>query len=129
MRAYEHATDSWIKIMEDEHGIQTPKADTMIQAIRNHIQAGVTVGVFEREDLFELEELPGGAVKIKVHECIYQASCRDLLDNKRFSLKSLNCARVGCFRAAASLLTTIDCTYEVLNVQPGVGCEGIVKPQ
>lgn len=129
MRAYEHATDSWIKILEDEYGIVTPKADTLLDAIRNHIQSGISGGLFDEAGEFELTALPSGGVRIKVRACPYQESCHDLLDSKRFSLKTLTCARLGCFRAAGLLLSNIECRYEIIDVKPGMGCEGIIEPE
>jgi hypothetical protein len=129
MRAYEHATDSWIKLLEDEYGIVTPRADSFIDAIKNYIQAGIAGGLFSDEELFELTPLPSGGVNIKVKECQYLESCQDMLDNKHFSVKTLTCPRIGCFRAAASLLTNTEASYDVHEVKPGVGCEGVVEPR
>lgn len=128
MRAYEHATDSWLKILEDEYGIYTPKADTLLEAIKHYITSGVEGGLFESESMFELTELASGGVRINVKHCPYMESCHDLLERKKFSLKTLTCAHIGCFRAAGSLLANRDSSYEIVDVKPGMGCEGIINP-
>lgn len=127
MRAYEHATEHWITILKSELGIETPESTTIRGAIENYIQSGVQAGLFGDLREFEIEDLPSGGVKIKVLRCPYQDSCRDLLD-RGFSLKTLTCARLGCFRAAVRVLAGKDCVYELLEVKPGLDCEGIIEP-
>ena len=126
-RAYEHATDYWIKIMRSELGIIIPDTDSPRTAIENYIYSGVKGGLFNDAQEFELEELPSMGIIVTVHQCPYQDSCRDLLD-KGFSLKSLTCARLGCFRAACLLLAHQECSYELHEVRPGIGCKGVIDP-
>lgn len=126
MRAYEHATDYWIKIIDSELGIKTQKADSIKAAIQNYINSGIAGGLFGDASEFELEELPAGSVKIKVLNCPYKDSCKDLLE-RGFSLKSLTCARLGCFRAASYILADKECTYKLNEVNPGVMCSGLIE--
>jgi len=129
MRAYEHATNSWLRVLEDEMDILTAKADTLKQAIENYIHVGISVGLFPSEQIFDLEEQSSGAVKVSVYQCPYQASCKDLLDSKTFTFKTLTCARIGCFRAACNLLTNMESSYDIIDIKPGVKCEGIITPE
>jgi len=128
MRAYEHATDTWIKLLDDEYGILIPRTDSLLQAVKNYIEAGVAGGIFESIDEFELQEIPSGGIKVTVHRCAYQDSCRYLLTNKGYSLKTLTCARIGCFKAAGTLLSNVEATYHVNKIEPGISCEGEIVP-
>lgn len=126
-RAYEHATEYWIKILESEFEIEVAHADTFYDALMNYINSGVLGGLFEDQKEFNIVQLPSGGVRIEVLQCPYEESCRDLLD-RGITLKGLTCARLGCFRAACLILTKKDCTYEMHEVKPGVMCKGVIEP-
>ncbi len=125
-RAYEHATAIWLRILENEYGIEIPRSDTIKEAIENYIALGVKMGIFKDASNFDLEEVNPNKLEIKVHLCPYRSSCKDLL-KEGFSLKQLTCARLGCFAAAAKLLINIDCNYEVVSVGVEGACEGFVE--
>lgn len=127
LRAYEHATDYWIKLIKSELGIEIAHAESIREAIENYIDSGVEAGLFGSSSEFEVEELPTKSVKIRVNLCPYENSCRDLLD-RGFSLKTLTCPRLGCFRAAVLLLSGINASYELYEIKPGIACEGSIIP-
>jgi len=128
MRAYEHATNNWIQILEGELEIHTPPAETVLKAVENYIVSGVEAGLFNDPNEFELEQLPSGGIKVTVKQCPYQNSCEDLLE-RGLSLQALTCARLGCFRAATAILATIDCNYEIQEVKLGEACIGVIEPK
>jgi hypothetical protein len=125
-RAYEHATENWLRILEDEYGLRPKEAKTIKEAVESYIEIGVAAGLFEDPSQFEVTEVTPYRVDLSVLSCPYLQSCRDLL-NRGFTLNNLTCARIGCFRAAVELLTDIECTYEVTSVNLTRGCQGIIE--
>jgi hypothetical protein len=126
MRAYEHATEEYLNVLQEDHGIVAKKAKSIREAVENYIDVGVKGGLFKDPSQFEIVETNPNSIEIKVLSCRYLKTCKDLLDGG-LGLKDLTCARVGCFRAAAMLLANIDCTYQVLSVDLVHGCHGIVE--
>lgn len=124
-RAYEYATESFIKILEKDFGIQTKKATSIKEAIRNYVDTGVKGGLFQSSNQIVLEEIFSTRVHVGVMNCPYLLSCKDLI-KQGVSVSNLTCARIGCFRSAVQFLANIDCYYEVLAFNTEEGCQGII---
>ena len=104
-RAYQHATETLLRILEEEYGLRPRKAATIKDAIQSYIEL---------------------CVEVEVAVCPYGASCRDL-STQTMPLQNLTCARIGCFKAAVEILTGIECNYEMTSTSPGTGCKGIIE--
>lgn len=125
-RAYDYATEDWLRVLEDEHGMTAKQADSMKEAVENYIDLGVKAGLFKDASQFELQAVNPNRLEVKVAVCPYVESCRDLL-SRGFSLRDLTCPRIGCFRAAVKILANIECAHEVTSLRLGEGCEGIIE--
>ena len=126
VRAYEHATENWLRILSNEYGIHHEEASTIKEAVESYIKTGVKGGLFDDASQFVLKEINPNRLEIKVFSCPYKETCYDLLE-QGYSIKDLTCARLGCFRAAVLLLSGIDCNYEVIGVHLEEGCEGFIE--
>ncbi|MBD3374550.1 hypothetical protein GF406_05875 [candidate division KSB1 bacterium] len=124
-RAYEHATESFLRDLETEYGIYPQKTDSIRGAIEEYIRLGVIAGLFEDASQFELFEVNPNRVEIRATQCPYERVCKDL-SREGVSLQDLTCARLGCFRAAVKLLAGIDCTYEISELE-NHGCQGYIE--
>jgi acetate kinase len=125
-RAYEHSTQSWLRILESEYGIKPREASTISEAVESYIEVGAMTGLFKDASQFEVREITPNRVEISTLTCPYVHVCKDLLDQGA-SLGALTCARLGCFNAAVKALTGIETTYEVLGVHLLEGCEGVIE--
>jgi len=124
-RAYEHATETWLRILERDYGIKPEKATTIKEAIENYIEVGVAGGLFEDSSQFEIKEVTPFRIETTVFKCPYYGSCKDLLD-EGVSVTDLTCPRLGCFAAAVKLLANIDCLYDMYSIHMQEGCNGII---
>jgi hypothetical protein len=125
-RGYEHATVRWFRLLEEQYGITVPKADTIQEAIENHIEVGVRAGLFRDASQFELTQVNPHRVELKIVDCPYRGPCETLLESG-FTIRDLTCARIGCFRASAEILSGTQCKYEVTGFRPDGICEGYVE--
>ena len=125
-RAYKHATETLLRILEDEYGLRPRKAATIKEAIQSYIELCVKAGLFDDVSQFKVEELDPYRVEVEVTGCPYDDSCRDLA-SQTMPLQNLTCARLGCFKAAAEILVGIECNYELTAASPGTACKGIVE--
>ncbi len=125
-RAYDHATENYLRTLENEYGISAHRAGTIKKAVEEYIRVGVIGGLFQDESQFEINEVNPNRVDVTVHACPYRKSCEALL-RESLSLKDLTCARIGCFRSAVQQLADIDCTYEVTEFNPGGVCKGYIE--
>ena len=125
-RGYEHATMRWIQVLDEQYGITVPKAETVKEAIENHIDVGVRTGLFRDASQFELTQVNPARVELKILECPYRSTCEQLL-NSGFQIRDLTCARIGAFRAAAEILSGIPCKYEVTGFRTDGCCEGYIE--
>lgn len=125
-RGYEHATARWFQLLEEQYGITVAKATTVKEALENHIEVGVRAGLFQDASQYELTQVNPHRLALKIHRCVYRSTCEQLLDSG-FTIRDLTCARIGCFRASAELLTTIPCKYEVTAFRSDGICEGYIE--
>ena len=125
-KAYEYATEEWLRVLHEDYGIEAEKAKTIKDGVMSYIKAGVYGGLFADPAQIKLKEFSPNSLGVTVHHCPYGKSCQDLLDHG-FSLKTLTCPRLGCFRAAVRFLADIDCDYEVVSVKPDEKCKGIIE--
>ncbi len=125
-RAYTHATETLLRILEDEYGLRPRKAATIKEAIQSYIELCVKAGLFDDASQFKIEELDPYRVEVEVAGCPYGESCRDIA-SQTMPLDNLTCARLGCFKAAAEILVGIDCNYELMTGSPGTVCRGVVE--
>jgi hypothetical protein len=125
-RAYEYATEEFLRVLEDEYGLRARKGTSIKEAVESYIELGVKAGLFKDASQFELKEVRPSKLEVKVALCPYVESCKDLLE-KGFTLRDLTCPRIGCFRAAVKLLANIDCHSIVTGLQLGEGCEGVIE--
>ena len=65
-------------------------------------------------------------VELKIVDCPYRGPCETLLESG-FTIRDLTCARIGCFRASAEILSGSHCKYEVTGFRPDGICEGYVE--
>jgi len=126
----ECASKHWLRILEKEFGIKAEQADSLKKAVENYIQVGILAGLFNSESQFELREEGSDRLQIRVLSCPYfmREVCKDALQGG-LKPEQINCPRIGCFRAAAVLLSGIPCYYEVQKVDPGKECVGTVVKQ
>ena len=124
-RAYKHATETWLRILETDYGLKAKKAKTMKEAVENYIDIGVKGGLFKDNSQFELDEVIPTRLKVNVLSCQYYNSCRDLI-SEGVPVSSLTCARIGCFSSAVKLLANIACDYEIDSVNEE-GCVGVIE--
>jgi acetate kinase len=124
-RAYEHSTQAWLRILENEYGLRPKPASTIKEAIENYIDIGIETGLFQDASQFEIREVTPNRVEISIGRCPYVHSCQDLISEG--SLGGLTCARLGCFNAAVAVITGIETTYEVLRVHLLEGCGGVIE--
>ena len=125
-RAYEHATERLLRILEEEYGLRPRQASTIKEAVQSYIELCVKVGLFDDVSQFKVEELDPYRVEVEVAACPYGESCRDLA-SQAMPLQNLTCARIGCFKAAVEILTGIECDYEMTATSPSGGCKGIIE--
>jgi hypothetical protein len=125
-RGYEHATENWFGILEEQYGITIPKASTVKKAVENHIEMGVRAGLFRDASQFDLRQVNPHRLEIRVLECPYRRPCEQLIESG-LAIRELTCARIGCFRAAAEILSEIPCKYEVTSFLPDGTCEGFIE--
>jgi hypothetical protein len=125
-RGYEHATQRWFRLLEEKYGITVPKAKTVKEAVENHIEAGVRTGLFRDASQFELTQVNPQRLELKVFDCPYRPTCENLLESG-FTIRDLTCARIGCFKASAEILTGTPCKYEVTGFRPDGCCEGYIE--
>ncbi len=125
-RAYQHATETLLRILEEEYGLRPRKAATIKDAVQSYIELCVKVGFFDDASQFRVDELDPYRVEVEVAACPYGASCRDL-SGQTMPLQNLTCARIGCFKAAVEILTGIQCNYEMTATSPGRSCKGIIE--
>ncbi len=124
-RAYEYATESFLKILDKDFGIKTKKATSIKEAIKNYIDTGVKGGLFKNSNQITLHEISPARLQISVMDCPYLSTCKDLV-NEGIAVSNLTCARIGCFRSAVRFLANIDCYYDVIAFNTEDGCQGIV---
>ena len=125
-RAYEHATENYLRILENEYGIKAQSVDSIKKAVEEYIRVGVKGRLFTDASQFELTETNPNRLELVVHKCPYLKSCEALL-KEGIRLKDLTCARIGAFRAAALHLADIDCTYEVTAFAIEETCRGSIE--
>jgi hypothetical protein len=125
-RAYEHATENFLRILENEYGIKAQSVDSIKKAVEEYIRVGVKGRLFTDASQFELTETNPNRLELVVHKCPYLKSCEALL-KEGIRLKDLTCARIGAFRAAALHLADIDCTYEVTAFAIEETCRGSIE--
>jgi len=125
-RAYEHATVRWFQMLEDQYGITVPRVETIKEAVESHIEVGVRAGLFRDASQFELSQVNPQRLEIKILDCVYRSTCETLLETG-FTIRDLTCARIGCFRASAELLTGIPCKYEVTGFRADCCCDGFIE--
>jgi len=125
-RGYEHALQRWFRLLEEQYGVTVPKANTVLEAVENHIDVGVRAGLFRDASQFELDQVNPHRLEIKVFDCPYRATCENLLESG-FTIRDLTCARIGAFRASAQLLTGTACKYEVTGFRPDGLCDGYIE--
>lgn len=124
-RAYEHATESWLRILESEYGFKPEKSSTIKEAVENYIDLGIKGGLFQDTSQLELKEISPFRLEVKVFKCPYFNSCRDLIE-EGVPVTNLTCARIGCFAAAVKLLANIDCLYDMYSIHIDEGCNGVI---
>ena len=124
-RAYEHAAENLISIMEKDYGIQADKADSIKSAIESYIKLGVHAGLFTDKTEFSIKEYTNSRVEVTVHKCPYIDSCAHLL-SEGVPISNITCARIGCFSGAVQALAEEDTIYEVHSVKLTGGCTGAV---
>jgi hypothetical protein len=124
-RAYEHATDAWLKVLATEYDLEVKATDTIFDAVKNYIELGLKAGLFENASDINVQDAGPNKVEITVYNCPYRKTCLDLI-NSGFSVKDLTCARIGCFRAAVRSIADLDTNYEVTRFSSEV-CEGFVE--
>lgn len=125
-RAYEHATEHYLRILETEFGIKTNPVDSIKKAVEEYIRVGVKARLFTDASQFELTETNPNRLELVVHKCPYLKSCEALL-KEGISLSDLTCARIGAFRAAVLNLAEIDCNYEVTAFAVDETCRGTIE--
>jgi hypothetical protein len=125
-RAYEHATQNFLRQLENDYGIVAERVHSIKAAVEEYIRVGVLGGLFRDASQFELHEVNPNRLELAVHKCPYLKSCEALL-NEGISLRDLTCARIGCFRAAVKHLADIDCNYEVTAFAVEETCHGAIE--
>ena len=124
-RAYQHATEHYLRALENDYGIYPKRVNSIREALEEYIRLGVLGGLFNDASQFVLTEVNPNRVEINVLECPYRGMCGDLM-NSGVSSKDLTCPRLGCFRAAVNILSDIDCTYEMTEIKEK-GCHGYIE--
>ncbi len=124
-RAYEHATEYFIRTLENDYGVYPNKVSTIKDAVHEYIRLGVIGGLFDDASQIDVHEINPNRVEITTLSCPYRGICQNL-QKEGVSQKDLTCARLGCFRAAVLLLAGIDCTYEVTELSDK-GCHGYME--
>ena len=125
-RAYEHATEHFLRILETEFGIKANPVDSIKKAVEEYIRVGVKSRIFTDASQFELTETNPNRLELVVHKCPYLKSCEALL-KEGISLSDLTCARIGAFRASVLHLADIDCNYEVTAFAVDETCRGTIE--
>jgi hypothetical protein len=124
-RAYEHAAEGLIRILEKDYGIKAEPADSIKAAIDSYIDLGVHGGIFADKSDFGVVSYTPSRVEVTVYKCPYFDSCAHLI-NEGVPVSNITCPRIGCFAAAANILAKIDSIYEVHQVKLDGGCSGAV---
>jgi len=125
-RGYEHATIRFFQVLEEQFGVTVPKAGSIKQAIENHVEAGLFIGLFRDASQFDLTQVNPHRVELTILECPYRLSCEKLLESG-FTIRDLTCARIGCFRSSTEILTGQVCKYEVTGFRTDGCCEGFIE--
>ncbi len=125
-RGYEHVTVRWFQLLEEQYGISVPKASSVKEAVENHIEVGVRAGLFRDASQFELTQVNPHRLELRVIECTYRSPCQGLLD-AGCTISDLTCARIGCFRASAEMLSGVPCKYEVTGFGSDGVCDGYIE--
>ncbi|MBN1542194.1 hypothetical protein JW992_08590 [candidate division KSB1 bacterium] len=124
-RAYHHATEQFLRSLENDYGIYPRRVSTILEGLEEYIRLGVLGGLFRDAGQFTLTEVNPNRVEIDVLDCPYRAMCGELM-NSGVSPNDLTCPRLGCFRAAVNILADIDCTYEMTEIKER-GCLGYIE--
>ncbi|MBN2357306.1 hypothetical protein JXO59_14415 [candidate division KSB1 bacterium] len=124
-RAYRHATENYLRILENDYAITAKRMHSIRDAIEEYIRVGVLGGLFQDSSQFELREINPNRIEILVHQCPYRKTCERLMQEGS-TLQDLTCARIGCFSAATHFLAGIDCNYEVTQIHE-TGCKGFIE--
>lgn len=127
-RSYEHASEAFLRILENDYGVKAAKASSIKEAVESYIDVGIHGGLFYDRSQFVLKEMTVNRLEINILRCPYLNSCQDLLDGG-ILVSNLTCARIGCFKAAVKLLAGIDCTYRVNAFNTEDGCQGVILKQ
>jgi hypothetical protein len=56
-RAYEYATEEFLRVLEDEYGLRARKGNSIKEAVESYIELGVKAGLFKDASQFELKEV------------------------------------------------------------------------
>ena len=124
-RGYEYASETYLRILENEYGVKATKASTIKEAVESYIDVGIQGGLFYDRSQFVLKEVTVNRLELNVLKCPYLNSCQDLL-NGGITVSNLTCARIGCFKAAVKLLAGIDGMYRVDAFNTENGCQGVI---
>ncbi|HNR66662.1 MAG TPA: hypothetical protein PKN04_01410 [bacterium] len=124
-RAYQHATEHFLRTLENDYGIYPKRTLSIKEALDEYIRLSVLGGLFKDAGQFNLTEVNVNRVEVTSIECPYHGMCRELLYSG-ISAVDLTCPRLGCFRAAVNLLADIDCTYEMTEIMEK-GCHGYIE--
>ena len=125
IRAYEHAAEGLVRILEKEYGLKAQPADSIKSGIDSYIELGVHGGIFSDKSDFSIVASTDSRVEVTVYKCPYINSCTHLI-NEGVPVNNVTCPRIGCFAAGAKILTKINCIYEVHQVKLDGGCSGAV---
>jgi len=124
-RAYDHATENYLHILENEYGITARRLHSIKEAVEEYIRIGILGGLFQDASQFELREINPNRIELFIHQCPYCRTCERLMQEGN-TLQDLTCARIGCFSAAVNLLAGIRCNFEVTQFHP-TGCKGFIE--
>lgn len=125
-RAYDHATEQYMKALDNQYGITPKRVGSIKESVEEYIRLGVMGGLFQESSQIELQEVNPNRLQVTVHQCPYLASCISLMQDG-LSRKDLTCARLGCFRSAVQQLANIECEYEVTEFNSDTGCKGYIE--
>jgi hypothetical protein len=124
-RAYEHAVEGLIRILDKEYGLKVASADSIKSAIVAYIDLCVHGGIFLSKSDFGIVDYTESRVQITVYKCPYIDTCSHLI-SEGVPIHNITCPRIGCFAAATKILAKINCIYEVHQVKLDGGCAGAV---
>jgi len=119
------AADIFIQGAREQYVFELDEADTMAQAIENYMVAEVYGGLATDQDLF-IKENDAHSLEITVIGCPYGAACAHFINalqgTEGFSKEDIPCLRANCYGVAVTRMTGGQCSYEMLQVAPGVRC-------